>query len=137
MDRRVPQERPSITLLAQRQVSASAIEYVRYGAEEEGVPIRVSFTDDTDTFGIALAAATQSHLDIGIGISGHMAVITTRRLPKERPYLVTGFGVDSDADRMIGANAARLVKRSPLLMKHFISIHDLLRSAQTTMENNA
>lgn len=135
MDRWVPAERPTITLFAQRQIGESALASVLHGAEEEGVPISVTITDNTDTFGIALEAATQSHLDIGIGISGHMAVITTRRLPKERPYLVTGFGVDADADRAIGANAARLVKRSPLILKHFISIHDLLRSAQTNREN--
>lgn len=136
MDRRVPTERPTISLFAQEQLSDAVISNVLHGAEEEGVPIVVTKTTSTDTFAIALDAATQSHLDIGIGISGHMAIITTRQLPKSHPYLVTGFGVDAEADRAIGANAARLVKRSPLILKHFISIHDLLRSAQTNLENN-
>lgn len=136
MDRRVPTERPTISLFAQEALSETALSSVLHGAEEEGVPILVTKTTSTDTFGMALDAATQSHLDIGIGISGHMAVITTRRLPKSTPYLVTGFGVDAEADRAIGANAARLVKRTPLILKHFISIHDHLRSAQTNLENN-
>lgn len=136
MDRRVPTERPTIALVAQEQLSEAALSHVLYGAEEEGVPIAITRTTSTDTFGIALDAATQSQLDIGIGISGHMAIITTRRLPKSMPYLITGFGVDPEADRAIGANAARLVKRTPLILKHFISIHDHLRSAQTNLENN-
>lgn len=136
MDRRIPTERPSITLLAQREISQEALTHVLFGAEEEGVPITVSQTDSRDTFAIAHEAATQALLDIGIGISGHMAIITSRRLPQNRPYLITGFGVDTLADRAIGANAARLVKRTPLIMKHFISIHDLLRSAQTELENH-
>ncbi|WP_336249360.1 glycerol dehydratase reactivase beta/small subunit family protein [Stomatohabitans albus] len=135
MDRRIPTERPSIALLVQHGITEDALNPVLYGAEEEGVPITLGRIDSQDTFAIAHQAATQAQLDIGVGISGHMAIITTRRLPQNRPYLITGFGVDPEADRAIGANAARLVKRTPLVMKHFISIHDLLRSAQTALEN--
>ncbi|WP_336251031.1 glycerol dehydratase reactivase beta/small subunit family protein [Stomatohabitans albus] len=136
MDRRIPTERPSIAVLVHRDIAEEVLNPVRYGAEEEGVPITLGRTDNQDAFAIAHQAATQAQLDIGVGISGHMAIITTRRLPQNRPYLITGFGVDPEADRVIGANAARLVKRTPLGMKHFISIHDVLRSAQTALENN-
>lgn len=136
MDRRIPTERPTVALLAHESVSDDAIAHVLFGAEEEGVPIKVQRGEDVSAFALAHQAASQSQLDVGIGLCGHMAVITTRQLPQQMPYLITGFGVDTNADRLIGANAARIVKRTPLHLSYFISIHDLLRSAQHELETS-
>jgi hypothetical protein len=39
------------------------------------------------------------------------AVVTTEKLPEGRPYIAAVLG---EADRIVGSNAARIVKRIPL-----------------------
>jgi len=42
-------------------------------------------------------------------------VITTEKLPVDRPYLVVILNRSAASDRAAGTNAARLVKRMPLI----------------------
>ena len=55
--------------------------------------------------------ATPGGLGIGVGVALEYVVITTEKLPEGRPYIAVLLG---EADRIVGSNAARIVKRIPL-----------------------
>ena len=98
-------ERPTINLAVHEGIGDEQLTQVLLGIEEEGVPSRVERLPELNPLTLAHRAATSSRLGIGLGIALDYVVITTEKLPERRPYL---------ADRIIGSNAARLVKRLPL-----------------------
>ncbi|HET7723427.1 MAG TPA: glycerol dehydratase reactivase beta/small subunit family protein, partial [Propionibacteriaceae bacterium] len=59
-------------------------------------------------------ASHESRLGIGIGIGLDFVVLTTEKLPTDRPYLADVLNRSDSSDRRAGSNAARLVKRMPL-----------------------
>lgn len=107
-------ERPTINLAVHEGVSDEQLTQVLLGIEEEGVPSRVDRLSELNPLTLAHRAATSSRLGIGLGIALDYVVITTEKLPERRPYLAHFLGRSEQADRIIGSNAARLVKRLPL-----------------------
>lgn len=108
-------ERPTINVRVSDQITADQIADICYGMEEEGVPSNVTWEPSINPLELAHEASIESRLGVGIGIALNYAVITTEKLPAERPYIAVNLGQDVARNRAIGANAARLVKRIPLL----------------------
>ncbi|MDR0959247.1 MAG: glycerol dehydratase reactivase beta/small subunit family protein [Propionibacteriaceae bacterium] len=63
---------------------------------------------------LAHEAAVASRLGVGIGIDPTSVAVTFEKLPAATPYLTETLNRRRAADRTIGVNAARLVKRMPL-----------------------
>lgn len=107
-------ERPSIRLRINDRVDVARIAEVLHGVEEEGVPAEVTTHAELNPLVLAHEASLESRLGVGIGIGVDHIVITTEKLPPERPYLAAVLNRSATSDRAAGANAARLVKRMPL-----------------------
>jgi hypothetical protein len=93
----------------------AAIEEVLLGVEEEGIPYRVATSSTTDVRLLAHEAALSSRLDVGIGATVGQVAVTTEKLPPDKPYIEAQLNALRATDRAVGANAARLVKRVPLM----------------------
>lgn len=108
------QSPPSILLHSHVAVPESSLVPLLLGIEEEGVPVEVHRFEELNPLPLAHDAAVSSRLGIGLGVALDYVVITTDKLPEGRPYIARFFGKDPEDDRVVGANAARLVKRIPL-----------------------
>ncbi|HEY5181687.1 MAG TPA: glycerol dehydratase reactivase beta/small subunit family protein [Dermatophilaceae bacterium] len=106
--------RPALVLHRHRSVENDALRELLLGMEEEGVPVRMVPSGELNPLELAAAAALESRLGVGIGVSLDYVVVTTEKLPAGRPYIARRFNADAAQDRTVGANAARLVKRLPL-----------------------
>jgi len=102
---------PAILLHADRRTPEGALTTLLLGIEEEGVPVEVHHHDEANPLVLAHDAAVASRLGIGVGVALEYVVITTEKLPEGRPYIAALLG---EADRIVGSNAARIVKRIPL-----------------------
>lgn len=107
-------ERPAITVAVHDAVTDAQLTELLLGMEEEGVPSRVEQHPELNPLVLAHGAATSSRLGVGVGVALGYVVVTTEKLPERRPYLAHFLGRERAADRIIGSNAARLVKRLPL-----------------------
>lgn len=105
---------PAIGLTAHDRITDIQLAQVLLGLEEEGVPWTLTRSEEMNPLTLAHQAAVSSRLGIGIGISLDYVVITTEKLPPQRPYLAHFLNYSPETDRIIGSNAARLVKRVPL-----------------------
>jgi hypothetical protein len=92
-----------------------AIREICAGMEEEGVPWKILRMDGTAR-GLAYRAATDSVLESGIGLTAGEVALQMRKVAEDRPLFVFA---DPTAEqyRMIGANAARAVKK-----KRFVTV---------------
>lgn len=108
------QERPTIRLHAHDAVAPELLAPLLLGIEEEGVPVEVHRDDQLNPLTLAHEAAVASRLGVGVGVALDYVVITTEKLPESRPYIAEFLGHSPAQDRIIGADAARIVKRSPL-----------------------
>ena len=88
-------------------------EQVGYGIEEEGVPFTTRASDNDDLTIAAYKAACESGLRIGVAVGEHGIVLHHQRLPRNEP-LSTVPDPSVSVARLVGANAARLAKRTPL-----------------------
>lgn len=102
---------PSIVLHVHSAVRDDALTDMLLGVEEEGVPVEIHRRDQLNPLTLAHEAAVSSRLGIGIGVALDYIVITTDKLPEARPYMAEFLG---RSDRIVGSNAARIVKRIPL-----------------------
>ena len=107
-------QRPTIRLRLSDRIPDVRIAEVLHGIEEEGVPVEVTHHPEQNPLVLAHDASLESRLGIGIGVGLDFVVITTEKLPADRPYLVENLNRADASDRAVGANAARLVKRMPL-----------------------
>lgn len=107
-------ERPAIVLHVHDDVPQGNLVPVLLGIEEEGVPVQVRRLSELNPLVLARAASAASRLGVGIGASLDYVVVTLDKLDESRPYLAGFLGRDVAADRVVGSNAARIVKRRPL-----------------------
>jgi hypothetical protein len=113
-------DRPAIHVSLASEADESLYKWIAVGAEEEGIPCRLESADETgdetDVATLAHAAAQNSRLDVGIGLSSGQVVVHERHMPAERPVIVGEVEEDhaSQVCRSAGANAARLVIGTPL-----------------------
>lgn len=107
-------ERPTVILAANEAITDERLHELLLGLEEEGVPVTVTRHGELNPLVLAADAAASSRLGVGIGVALDHVVITTDKLPQQRPYIATYLGRGPHHDRVAGSNAARLVKRLPL-----------------------
>ncbi len=105
---------PAILCHVHAGVPEAALTSMLLGIEEEGVPVEVHRFDELNPLKLAHEAAIASRLGIGLGVSLDYVVTTTEKLDEGRPYIAQFLGECPEQDRVIGSNAARIVKRIPL-----------------------
>lgn len=108
------EDRPTIEVAVNDRIASSRIDQLLLGMEEEGAPSRVTRSVELNPLTLAHRAAVSSRLGVGVGVSLDYVVVTLEKLPEQRPYLAHLLGRSAESDRIIGSNAARLVKRLPL-----------------------
>lgn len=110
----IPLEKPSIHLLYAHDCGDEALFQLRHGMEEEGIPWKEDGRLSEDAIELAWEAAQASRLDVGIGLTRDLVVLHFAKLLKEVPLFCISRQADLELVRMLGANAARLVKKMPL-----------------------
>ncbi|WLI77631.1 glycerol dehydratase reactivase beta/small subunit family protein [Kosakonia sp. H02] len=106
------QESPAIVIHAHGDCQ-SLWQEVLWGIEEEGIPWHWQEADGQDVVSSAWQAANQSALLVGIACDGQQLVIHYRNLPASAPLFTLMQYAESQARRIAGSNAARLVKGIP------------------------
>lgn len=92
---------------------ASLWHEVLLGIEEEGIPFLLQHHPAGDVVDSAWQAARSSPLLVGIACDRHSLVVHYKNLPASAPLFTLMHHQDSQAQRNIGNNAARLVKGIP------------------------
>lgn len=108
--------KPSIIIYCENpEISSAELRLIKQGLEEEGVPVEIKISDG-DAESMAVSAARESRLGIGIGISSDgKCLLQHRRMPPGNPVMKIFPGLQDGKDyRLIGCNAARLAKIMPL-----------------------
>lgn len=111
-------ERPAVALWIGSGATEQMRNSILEGMEEEGIPALTSQKTGTDAVLLAHEAAASSRLDVGVALLAEpvQAVLHHRELPAERPLaFCKGQEISNQELRLLGANAARLVKGDPLL----------------------
>jgi hypothetical protein len=103
---------PAILVLATADALREVVAAFCHGCEEEGVPIRVESSDGA-VLVLARRAAERSELAVGAGIAGRAVVVHERHLADRSLGLETP-DADPATARLLGADAARIVKQRPL-----------------------
>lgn len=81
-----------------------------YGIEEEGLPFFLEEKQESETLKLSFQAASDSNLGVGIGIGDDDQIILHyTKLAKDHPLFQINQK-EIDKQRIIGANAARMVK---------------------------
>jgi hypothetical protein len=102
-----------ISVFYQQGIESTVLRDICAGFEEEGVPFSCTEeSEKTNAIELGKRAASLSALEVGIGVGiDHTYVICHEKLGGSEPYLIS---YEANG-RMIGQNAARLVKGLPLL----------------------
>ena len=114
MARQEETPRPTIVLARNSRTSDAMLTGLLLGLEEQGVPVEQFSDGELNPLQLAHEASLRSVLGVGIGVSLDYVVVTTEKLPPGRPYLAGHLNQSTEADRVMGGNAARIVKRLPL-----------------------
>ena len=120
-------KRPAVWIFVLQPVPEETIMPILWGLEEEGIP-----TEQRDAAGgsaeiLAKEAADGSPLNVGIGIHGTEGevVLHHRDLPGDAPLFSFGaMDLNPTMLRILGMNAARLVKGDPLVFEGNQSLVD-------------
>jgi hypothetical protein len=105
-------ERPCIVLLQDPGIDDEWSFQVGAGCEEEGIPLAWR-SRSGNAHELARYAASESHLEVGIGLSGSEGAITFAKYPEKTAYLHETLKGPSYL-RWLGQAAARFVKREPV-----------------------
>lgn len=108
-----------VIILAVKPAPAATIAPILWGLEEEGVPAELYEVARGEAEALAKEAAERSPLNVGIGINLNNLMISLhhRNLPLERPlFTLRGADLQPAPLRVLGKNAARLVKGEPLVL---------------------
>lgn len=106
--------RPFVAILVERGLDEARME-IEAGLEEEGIPWASRWMEaGKPRVDVAFAAATESRLGVGLAVDRDGVCLHMSRLPSEQPMLERTGG-DPRLWRLVGHDAARLVKGMPLL----------------------
>jgi hypothetical protein len=111
--------RPAILILSVSSAAARELmEPVLWGIEEEGIPYEIRSARNDSATELAKQAANGSALNVGIAMNEAGEIVLHHRdLPLEAPLFAISAGSFQSRDlRRLGTNAARLVKRQPLVL---------------------
>lgn len=90
------------------------IREITYGIEEEGIPYIIRISDEKRLEDLARLASKDSQLDVGIGVDEDlMAGIYHDKLPEDHLIFRTRLSDETGFARILGVNAARMVKGIP------------------------
>lgn len=104
------------------------------GIEEEGIPFIMKERQETSALESSYQAALDSNLGVGIGIGGDgLIILHYTKLSKKEPLFTIGFP-ERNKQRVLGANAARLVKGIPFKSFEMIEEFQLKDSSVTEEE---
>ena len=95
------------------------IQIVLEGLEEEGIPAEISPAAAATAAALGKEAAQMSPLNVGIGVNGAegLIVLHHRDFPRAATLHAYTQHVTATQLRLLGANAARLVKGEPLIFQ--------------------
>jgi hypothetical protein len=113
------ERQPVVIILAVKPAPAATIAPILWGLEEEGVPAELYEVADGEAAALAKEAADRSPLNVGIGVNLNNLMVSLhhRNLPRERPlFTLRGAELQPAPLRVLGKNAARLVKGDPLVL---------------------
>ncbi len=126
---RMDMEIPAIRIFFSPNIEEAIFREILYGIEEETVPFIMEKTDKDSAHQLGYEAAQGSRLGVGIGIgSNQLVVLHYERLNKDKPLFQINLNDHPANLRVLGSNAARLVKGMPF--KNFRDKH-ILRSEQS------
>jgi hypothetical protein len=114
------ERKPVVIILAVKPAPAETIAPILWGLEEEGVPAELYEVASGEAAALAKEAANRSPLNVGIGINLNNLMVSLhhRNLPLERPlFTLRSADLQPSNLRVLGKNAARLVKGEPLVLR--------------------
>ena len=107
--------KPTILLYATQHISEDILKPLLYGIEEEGLPVVIEFHSGTH-MELANLASRNSALSVGIGVDEVAIVLTYKNIPAHQfIYRLSGYSHYPNSLRILGVNAARLVKGNPFV----------------------
>ncbi|HFU4362976.1 TPA: glycerol dehydratase reactivase beta/small subunit family protein [Streptococcus suis] len=111
--------KPVILIYKLGEVELEKLTQVELGMEEEGIPFLTEELETTSESIVSLAhqAAQSSPLSVGLAINDQEIVLHYRNLHKEQfLYRLRNYsGQANQVLRILGTNAAKLVKGTPLI----------------------
>lgn len=105
--------KPTVHVLCSPDVPKNAFQQLLYGLEEEGIPWEVWTNTEENALTLAWNGAQASRLGVGVGMDRQTAVLNISKFAYERPLFQISVQ-SAEQVRILGANAARLVKKLPL-----------------------
>lgn len=105
--------KPTVHVLGSADASEGTLKELFYGLEEEGIPWEYAAKPGADALSMAWEAAQASRLEVGLGVDRQHVVLHFSKLERDQPLYRT-FARQLGQVRVLGANAARLVKKLPL-----------------------
>lgn len=105
--------KPTVHILCSSDVPENSVKQLLYGLEEEGIPCEIWTEENNDALSLAWKGAQASRLGVGVGMDAKTAVLHLSKLNREQPLFQIPVRF-ADQTRILGANAARLVKKLPL-----------------------
>lgn len=104
---------PAIHVYVSSLHDPSSFEQLLYGIEEEGVPHVIQSFSEESARKLSYQAAQSSRLSVGIGIGADQQIVLHyTKLPQDQPLFQIQLK-EKGKYRLLGANAARLVKGIP------------------------
>ncbi len=114
------ERKPVVVILAVKPAPAETVAPILWGLEEEGVPAELYEVAEGEAEALAKEAAERSPLNVGIGINLNNLMVSLhhRNLPLEQPlFTLRSADLQPAPLRVLGKNAARLVKGEPLVLR--------------------
>jgi len=108
---------------------------ILWGLEEEGIPAEVQSVSSGEAVVLAKQAAHMSKLNVGIAWSGEDGeiVLHHRELAGECPLFTLAVkDTDKTELRLLGTNAARLVKGEPLVFRKDVALPNVVLDRPAT-----
>lgn len=109
----VAMTKPTVHVLCSPDTPADALKQLHYGLEEEGIPCETWTEADGDALSLAWKGSQTSRLGVGVGMDGQTVVLHISKLEQTRPLFRIPIR-SVEKVRILGSNAARLVKKLPL-----------------------
>ena len=110
--------RPAILILIAPGLPPGFLDPILWGIEEEGIPFEIREAWNAPAVEVAKQAANGSALNVGIAWTESGEVVLHHRdLPEAMPlFALPASSAAAGELRRMGMNAARLVKRQPLVL---------------------
>lgn len=105
--------KPTVHVMCGPGVPENSFQQLLYGLEEEGIPCEIWTEAKGDALALAWEGAQASRLGVGVGMDGKSAVLHISKLDPKQPLFRIPVR-SAEQTRILGANAARLVKKLPL-----------------------